>query len=115
METRDFGGKDRVTRLQEATLELLTTEVVRWRKSQLFHKRQKTPLDPDFAETVGMLSRSVSTLTAELRKSGKDMRDAGTKLTTDQRVAAVVEFLRDLPPARRAEVLASFGEAVADG
>lgn len=115
MKTADSGEKDRVSRLQQATLDLLETEIGRWRKSQLFHKRAKTPVEADFAETVGMLSRSVAGLTDAVRKGGKDMRERDKKLTLDQRMVAVVEFLRDLPPARRAEVLANLGTQASDG
>jgi len=115
MDRRDFGRKDPITRVQEDALALLQTEVGRWRASQLFHKRQKTPLDHDFAATVGMLARSVKDFTAELRKAGKDMRQRDKELSLDERVKAVVEFLNDLPPARRAEVLAGIAERATDG
>jgi hypothetical protein len=115
MESRAFGEKDPVSALQKAAVELLATEVRRWRTKQLEYRREKLPLDSRFADTLGMLARSVATLTAELRKGGKDMRDAGSKLTADQRDKAVVEYLRDLPPARRAGVLSNVGAGATDG
>jgi len=109
MKTSVSGEKDPVQRLQQATLVLLQTEIGRWRKAQLIAKRQKTPPDPGFAETLGMLSRSVGNLTDAVRKGGKEMRERDKKLTTEQRVLGVVEFLRELPPTRLAEVLANLG------
>jgi hypothetical protein len=96
-------------------LALLQTEVGRWRASQLHHKKQKTPLDHDFAATVGMLARSVKDFTAEMRKAGKDLRQREKEYTLDERLALTVEFLLDVPVARRAEVLAQVNQRVSDG
>jgi hypothetical protein len=107
MESRNFGENDPVTALQKAAVQLLRTEVGRWRARQLDHRRSKLPLDAGFAETVGMLARSVATLTAELRKGGKDMRDAGKKWNPRGPVAkaATAAYLRSLSAEERDEVI----------
>lgn len=115
MESRNFGEKDAVASLQAAAVELLATEVRRWRAKQLEYRREKLPLDNRFADTLGMLARSVATLTAELRKGGKDIRESGKKATLDERLAAVVEFMLEVPRARRAEVIAKVAERASDG
>lgn len=115
MESRNFGENDPVTSLQKATVQLLGTEVRRWRSRQLEHRRKHMPLDPGFAETVGMLARSVATLTSELRKGGKDMRDKGRTWKPGEARAAIAAFLRTLTPEDRAEVLRSAQAEVADG
>ena len=116
MNTREFGEKDPISALQSALLVGLRVQLRHIRRAQKSQakktaegKRAASVPDADITEQLGNVTRSATALMAEVRKSGKDMRDAGKKLTGEQRDKAVVEYLRDLPASRRAGVLAGLG------
>ena len=111
---RNFGEYDRVSDLQDRTLRLLATEVKRMRAKQLKDQRAKLDPEREFVELVGNMARSVTVLTAELRKGGKDVREAGAKVTADERRALVAAYLRDLPAAKREELVAQVRAEAAD-
>jgi hypothetical protein len=114
--TREFGEKDPISALQSALLAGLRVQLRHIRRAQKTQavkkqggKRAESVPSADLTEQLGNVTRSATALMAEVRKGGKDMRDAGTKLTSEQRDKAVVEYLRDLPATRRAGVLAGVG------
>lgn len=91
--------------LQKRTLSLLTNEVQLWRHRQKCMKRDGKETTKEFAETVGMIARSVATFLAETRKADKNTRDRGKRSSPAERKAMVKAFLRSLKPEERAELL----------
>jgi len=100
---------------------ILATEQREFRKMQLRRKAGGRILDGELDQLRGMvevatnLVRATSTFGDAMRKAGKDFRDAGRKLTRDERMAAISAFLRTLPPDERSKVLADLQVEASDG
>lgn len=91
--------------LAKRTLTLLANEVRSWGFRQKRLRRDNVESTKEFAETVGMLARSVATFLAETRKAEKNTRDRGKRATPAERKAHVKAYLRSLKPEERAELL----------
>jgi hypothetical protein len=63
--------------------------------------------DSSNLEQVVLLTEKAATIMSHLRRADESLRNAGKKLSP----AAVLAFLRAMPPEQRADLLAEFGAA----
>ena len=115
MKSRIFGRKAPVQSIQGDTRLLLAREVRRLLRIQKREIDAGERPDPESTEMMASLSRAVANLTDAMRKREEWDKRRDSAMSMDEKVAAVIALLNDLPPARLAEVLASVRQEALNG
>lgn len=109
------GERDPIFGLQAAAVMNLRADARVLRREQRRRERQELGPDKDLTEMVCNNARAIASLCGEVRKGGKDMRDAGKKMNRAQGLDATVAFLRTLNAEDRARVIRSMQVEASDG